>query len=198
MRPAFCLSKVPSLSVQVFCRHIIFFMFTKKLYSEISKLFSLYVIFFFVSFFVSYFLSLFLSSPCFPFLILVYCTFFPSSVITHERGNYASCHFLVCWLVPLYIPLSFSTVGQLLCQFCPGPEYRLSNLVLTCSVLVATFLPYPHHSNLFFFLLGQLSIMLSGWFCIWSLNTDLSLFLNFDVKFFTSFSFTTSKLMMIL
>lgn len=70
-------------------------MLTKQLNSELLKLFSLYVIFFFVS----YFVSLFLSSPCFPFLILVYCTFFPSSVITHERGNYAFCHFPVCWLV---------------------------------------------------------------------------------------------------
>lgn len=94
-------------AVQVFSQHIIFFpMLTKQLNSEFLKLFSLYVIFFFVSFFVSYFLSLFLSSPCFPFLILVYCTFFPSSVITHERGNYAFCHFLVCWFVSLSLSLS--------------------------------------------------------------------------------------------
>lgn len=54
---------------------------------------SLYVIFFLCFFLCFLLYSLFLSSPCFPFSHLIYCTFLPSPVITHERGNYASCHF---------------------------------------------------------------------------------------------------------
>lgn len=168
-----------------------------------KALFSLYVIFSFVSYFLSYFLSLFLSSPCFPVLILVYCTFFPPSVITHERGNYAFCHFLVCWLASLALSLTH-THTHMLCQFCPGPECGPLRMSSTCSVLEATFF-----ASTILEVASYYQSLLGAFYNTSGSVTDLcrrSVLkihkyyspCNFKVKCILSFFLTISKLIMIL
>lgn len=89
------------------------------------------------------FLCLFLSfslSSALCCLILVYCTFLPSSVITNERGNYASCHLCVGLSPSRSLSLRLVVVVSVLCR----SWVSTSNLVLTALCLWLCFcLPSP-------------------------------------------------------